>query len=112
MARTADEGWRGVFFLAKKKKERWSMMESPLRKVRRQLGLSTVDFAVFCGVSQGAVTFAESGATGVPRAIAETLAEHGWDVTRLAAEQAAFRRARAAELAERVQSRKREGAEV
>jgi transcriptional regulator with XRE-family HTH domain len=101
------------FVLVKeKRKERWSMHESPVRRVRREMGLSQIEFAALCGVSHGAVTFVESGVGALPRAIAETLAACGFDTARLAAEHEAFRRARAVELAERVQSRKREGVEV
>jgi len=88
------------------------MVESPVRRVRREMGLSQIEFAALCGVSHGAVTFAENGVGGLPRAIAETLAAQGFDVAMLAAEQQAFRRARAAELAERVRSRKAERAAV
>jgi transcriptional regulator with XRE-family HTH domain len=87
------------------------MVESPVRRVRREMGLSQIEFAALCGISHGAVTFAESGVGGLPRAIAETLRAHGFDVARLAAEHETFRRARAVELAERVRSRRAERTE-
>jgi transcriptional regulator with XRE-family HTH domain len=73
-------------------------MESPLKKVREGMKMSTADFAVLCGCSGASINFTENGSMPMPRKVKKKLQELGIDVEHLVREQEVFRGLRSEQL--------------
>jgi hypothetical protein len=81
---------------------------SPLEIVRHSLGLTRGELALLAGCGHGALYNAEMGSSGqasIPSRVTAALEGLGVDVDALASEQAAWLRARAAEVREKAQAR-------
>lgn len=84
---------------------RQEITQSPIRRIRAELGLTQVDLGNACGVASRTVAACEEGASrGVPGKILETLEALGYDPDLIQEEHARFlatRQARVLELAKR-----------
>ena len=84
--------------------------EAPLRRVRRELGLSQTDLATLCQISSHSITLCEQGGSQkIPAKILGVLEDLEYDVGQIAEEHQKFKASRRDELLKQVKARRGKG---